>query len=602
MTSLPLLGDSSLKTENPVRVMALHALLYCPRLFYLEEVEGIRVADDRVFAGRELHASLEAEQGDTWESLELESPTLGLVGKLDVLKRRDGQWIPYEHKRGRCMKPARRGRSSKPKSASTDEPSHGTGVEDDADAGASGAAAAPVETGLDAGDDAPQAWPTDRVQVAAYAMMLEEALGRPFPEGRVRYHADNVTVRVKVDDGLRGEVIATIREARRLRETIDRPPITENENLCKRCSLAPVCLPEEVRQARDPEHASLRLFPEDDARVTLHVVTDGSSVGRSADRLVVRPREGAESKHAAKEVGTVVLHGFSQISTQAIRLCTEQDIAVHWVTAGGRHVASLSPTVGQVQRRIRQFQALCDPQVRIRLARQLVIAKVASQHRYLLRATREDPDLRDQASDRLRRISQTLHTIAHAPDADILRGREGEAAHLYWSTFNLLLRDDVPEPLRYVGRSRRPPADRLSALLNFGYALLQTAVMRSILATGLDPSFGFYHTPRSDAHPLVLDLMELFRVMLWDIVVVGSINRRQWDPDADFVATRTHVWLSDQGRRKAIDLFENRLQESWRHPVVDYSLSYARTIELEARLLEKEWTGEPGLFARLRLR
>jgi CRISPR-associated protein Cas1 len=145
-------------------------------------------------------------------------------------------------------------------------------------------------------------------------------------------------------------------------------------------------------------------------------------------------------------------------------------------------------------------------------------------------------------------------------------------------------------------------SDRFNALLSFGYGLLHTAVMRAVLAVGLEPAFGFFHTPRSAAYPLVLDLMELFRVALWDLVVVGSLNRNQWDPDKDFMITKTKVWLSGDGRRKAIALFENRLQETWKHPIVEYSLSYARTLELEVRLLEKEWTGEPGLFAQARLR
>jgi hypothetical protein len=88
---------------------------------------------------------------------------------------------------------------------------------------------------------------------------------------------------------------------------------------------------------------------------------------------------------------------------------------------------------------------------------------------------------------------------------------------------------------------------------------------------------------------------------LWDMVLVGSLNRGQWDPDADFIATNGKVWLSDAGRRRAIGLFEARLDETWKHPVIGYSLSYARALELEARLLEKEWSGEPGLFARMRV-
>ena len=139
-------------------------------------------------------------------------------------------------------------------------------------------------------------------------------------------------------------------------------------------------------------------------------------------------------------------------------------------------------------------------------------------------------------------------------------------------------------------------------LLNFGYALLYRDVLQAIIAVGLEPAFGFFHRPRSAAHPLVLDLMELFRVPLWDMPLVASINRLQWDAGADFTQAGKQVWLSDAGRKKAIAVYERRKEDRWKHPVTGYSLSYARLIELESRLLEKEWAGEPGLFARMRLR
>jgi len=126
--------------------------------------------------------------------------------------------------------------------------------------------------------------------------------------------------------------------------------------------------------------------------------------------------------------------------------------------------------------------------------------------------------------------------------------------------------------------------------------------MQAVMTVGLEPALGFYHTPRSSAYPLVLDVMELFRVVVWDIPLIGSLNRRQWNESEDFDATEGRVWLSKDGRRKAISLFERRLQETWKHPVVGYSLSYARLMELEVRLLEKEWTGAPGLFAKMRIR
>jgi len=127
-------------------------------------------------------------------------------------------------------------------------------------------------------------------------------------------------------------------------------------------------------------------------------------------------------------------------------------------------------------------------------------------------------------------------------------------------------------------------------------------VLQAVMVVGLEPALGFFHTPRSSAYPLVLDMMELFRLPLWDIVLIGSVNRMQWDPANDFTDTNGRVWLSDAGRRKAIELFRKRMEETWKHPVIGYSLSYVRLIELEVRLLEKEWSGRPGLFARFRLR
>jgi CRISPR-associated protein Cas1 len=85
-----------------LKVHALHALAYCERLFYLEEVENMRVADERVYAGRRLHVELEREEDEEeWLTFNLESERWGLTGRIDCVRRRDGMIVPYEHKRGR---------------------------------------------------------------------------------------------------------------------------------------------------------------------------------------------------------------------------------------------------------------------------------------------------------------------------------------------------------------------------------------------------------------------------------------------------------------------------------------------------------------------
>ncbi len=544
----------------------MHALAYCERLFYLEEVENVRVADERVYAGRRLHVELDREEDEEeWLTLDLESECWGLKGRIDCVRRRDGQVIPYEHKRGRSAR----------------------GV-----------------------DGRSAAWPSDRVQIIAYAALVEEQTGREVSEGRVRYHADNVLVHVPFDEAARAELERAIARARELQATVERPPVAENERLCVKCSLAPVCLPEEARlgvaltldDSQLSGRTTLRLFPSDDDRRTLHVITQGARVGRKGDRFEVSAPEEATQLHPVHEVGQVVLHGFAQITTQALRLCAEQEVGVHWVTAGGRYMGAWVAGMGSVQRRIRQYRALTDPELCLKLARRLAEARVRGQLSFLLRASREaGRDVRE-VRDAIVGMRKLLSPMSRAASIDSLRGFEGGAGAHYFAALPHLVVPEAGEAMRPDGRNRRPPRDRCNALLSYGYALLLKDVTNAILAVGLDPTLGFYHQPRSQAQPLALDLMELFRVPLVDLPVIASINRRQWDEREDFQIAGQQVWLSDAGRKKFIGIYERRKADRWKHPVIGHSLSYTRLLELEARLLEKEWMGEGGLFARMRLR
>ncbi len=546
--------------DNPeplIRVAALHAMEYCERLFYLEEVEGIRLADDRVYAGRTLHQELALEQDEERRSFDLASEALGLQGRVDAVRHREGGWVPYEHKRGRARPAA---------------------------------------------DGSPEVWPSDALQVSAYGLLIEEHLSRPVVEGRVRYHTDNVTVRVPLDDAARQTVRAAVARARELRASTIRPPVTANERLCVRCSLAPVCLPEEERLAADPTWEPVRLFPPAPDGQVVHVTTRGARISRSGNELRISADAIEAQAFPVHQVQALVIHGHAQMTTQAIHLCASRGVSVHWLTGGGRYVGGLAADAGPVQRRIRQYEALRDPGFALRLGRRLALARIGGQLRYLLRATRGAAARSGPVLEAIREIRSALKAIPHAEGVDTVRGHEGVAGRAYFDALPHILAADIPDTLKPQGRSRRPPRDRFNALLGFGYALLYRSVLQAILAVGLEPAFGFFHTPRSSAHPLVLDLMELFRLPVWDVAVIGSVNRRHWDPEEDFEVTKEHVWLSDVGRRKAIALYERRLEEVWKHPVTQYSLSYARTIELEVRLLEKEWTDRPGLFARARLR
>jgi CRISPR-associated protein Cas1 len=539
------------------RVMAVHAWAYCPRLFYLEEVEEIRLADEKVFEGRTLHEQLAQEEEGELHTLTLESDTWSLAGRLDAVRKQDGQWLVVEHKKGRSRKP-RVGKAA-------------------------------------------EAWPSDRLQAGAYAVLLEEHLGLPVPEARVRYHADAKSARVIVDDSLKAELRNALDAMNPLREQVQRPPLTPEANRCIHCSLSPVCLPEEERLGEDPTWEPLRLFPGHHDRTTVHVTGPGTSMGRSDNRLIVRPLEGPEEVFPIADVEQVLIHGNAQITSQAMALCLAQDVQVHWVTGGGRYLGGTAAGSGGVQRKVRQYQALDDPETRMALARRIVLSKCRMQLRFLLRATRgkgRGEEL-ESAVDRLR---EAIAAAERAQTPDHLRGCEGEAGNAYFGALDTLLLAGLPPELHFRGRNRRPPRDPVNALLSFGYALLYRDMVAAILAVGLEPALGVLHTPRSAAYPLALDLMEIFRVPLVDMPVIASLNRGQWNPDTNFHRLGQGVLLTEEGRKQAIGIFETRKAESWRHPILGYSLTYHRMMELEARLLEKSWMGHPELFAAWSLR
>jgi len=541
---------------DTIRVSALHALAYCPRLFYLEEVEELYTQDAAVFAGRRLHTEIEKQEDEDWEDLFLESEELGLRGRLDALRTRDGQTIPYEHKRGRCHR-------------------------DD--------------------NKQPQAWESDQLQILAYAFLLESALGIKVTEGRIRYHADNVLVHVPFDDKGRVLVQEAIQRARILKQSTHRPPITDNERLCARCSLAPVCLPEEARLAHDREWQPIRLFPEDDERQVIHILEPGTSVGRTGEQIKITRRNQPLETIPAHQVGQLVLHSFSQISTQALHFCADQEIGVHFISGGGRYLGSFDARNGSIQHRIRQYAALTNSNTCLELARKLVICRAQGQRKFLMRG-KGKTEVPDKLEKAIAQMKAVLKQVPKTESLESLLGFEGNLAALYFNALPCLISKEIEQELRFAGRNRRPPKDRFNALLSFGYALLLKDVMNAILSVGLEPALGFYHQPRSQAAPLALDMLEIFRVPLVDMTVMSSVNRGQWDIKVDFEVRGEQVWLSEIGRRKFVDLYEHRKEESWKHPVIGYSLTYRRLFELEVRLLEKEWSGEGGLFGHLILR
>jgi len=189
----------------------------------------------------------------------------------------------------------------------------------------------------------------------------------------------------------------------------------------------------------------------------------------------------------------------------------------------------------------------------------------------------------------LRAMQQALRRAGQAGDLDVLRGCEGEAAASYFAALPAILPAAWQQD--FVGRSRRPPRDRVNALLSFGYALLTRDATAAAARVGLDPMLGFLHTVVPGRPALALDLMEPFRAAWVDTAVLRLLATRGIDRE-DFVFTSAGVSLTDRGRNALIGAYERRAEELTTHPRFGYRMAYRRLLELEARVLGKWLVGE----------
>jgi CRISPR-associated protein Cas1 len=299
-------------------------------------------------------------------------------------------------------------------------------------------------------------------------------------------------------------------------------------------------------------------------------------------------------------------------------------IAVSHHTSTGRLLGMTSPLATRnVGLRRAQYRVADDPARCLAVARALVVAKIRNQRTVLRRHRRglaviadeelggplpdwaggPDPELEGQEREAagavgfaLRRMQHALRSAERSTDIDVLRGNEGDAAAQYFDVFPALL--PVKWKHDFVGRSRRPPRDRVNAMLSFGYALLVRDAVAALARIGLDPMLGLFHTMIPGRPALALDLIEPFRAAWVDTAVLRLVGTGGIDRD-EFHVSAAGVELSDAGRRATVRAYERRAAELTTHPRFGYRMSYRRLLELEARILAKVLVGELDTYTPL---
>jgi CRISP-associated protein Cas1 len=536
----------------PARMLNEYA--YCPRLFFLEWVDQLWASSYDTAEGDRQHRRVDAGGGaaplpaegevKAARSVELSSETLGIIAQLDLLEGADGGVVPVDTKKGR---PSR--------------------------------------------DGGP--WEADAVQVCAQVLLLREH-GYRAERGEIFYAETRQRVPVEVTPDLVARTLQIVGEARATATRLAPPPPLRSSPKCPRCSLAGICLPDEVnvlsaRQGSRPR----RLIAADSDAVPLYVAEPGSVVGIDGGRLTVSKHRELLASVRLIDVLHVCAYGNVQVTAQAMRALFEREVDIFHFSYGGWLLGlSAGLPSKNVMLRIRQTTAAARGQIDD--PRRMIAGKIRN-CRVLLRRHGEDAVKR-----RVAQLAALAEQAEQAEDAASLLGIEGTAARLYFEAFPSLLTGAarLPGPSFTGLRNRRPPTDAVNCLLSFCYGLLTKELLAACLAVGFDPYIGLYHRPRFGRPALALDLAEEFRPLLADSTVLTCVNNREVGP-SDFLVRAGAVTLTAEGRKAVIRSWERRMTTEVRHPLFGYKVSYRRAVELQARILAARLTGELPVYTPL---
>jgi len=566
--------------DELVQLRGVNAHTFCPRLYWLEYVEGVFFDNEHTIEGQHVHrrvdkpggaiAAPDSNEGDSadpsdhapWHarSLWLSDAELGVTGKLDLVEEVEGGVMPVDTKKGRSMDGA--------------------------------------------------LWPADDVQLSLQAMLLERA-GYTVASVAAWYASERRRVTAPLDDARRARALEALRATLATRDAPCAPEPLVDSPKCMGCSLNVACLPDEVRRLRvvrdttepgpvivdalsdaddEPglgDDAPRRVVPLRDDAIPVYVQESGATVRIRSNELCVENRHGDKVKSVGLEtVSQINLYGLVHVTGPLIREAFDRDIPVCFFSSGGWYRGRTRSSANRTVRvRIGQYAAF-GAEAGLQVARRIVSDKIANS-RTLLRRNRGEGDVSDRL---LRDLQRADRTALGASEMDQLLGVEGSAARQYWEGYSALVSRDEPA-FAMNGRTRRPPRDRTNAMLSYVYGMLVKDCTLALDVVGFDPFLGLMHTPHHGRPSLALDLMEPFRSIVGDSVVLGMIRRREVQPN-DFIFTGQHVALKQHARKALIRGYERRMDELLTHPMFGYQITYRQLLHVHARLLSRFLMGE----------
>jgi CRISP-associated protein Cas1 len=539
----------------------LAAFAYCPRLCYLQFVQGEFADSAELAEGRLEHRWIDAAEDAVPEgfvpfharSVSLAAPEAGVCCRIDLLEGDGSSVMPVEYKRGEAR-----------------------------------------PEGL---------YEPHLMQLAAQCLALREN-GFICEAGMVYYIRSQERVAVKFDPALMDRAKSLLASLRSTLERGEVPAPLQGSSRCDRCSLAGICLPDEVNLLRDSqaggeakegsEEKIRMLQPARDDAVPVYIIGQGKTVRKRGERLEVWSHDQGKINEARiREVSQLCLYGGVEITTPAMVELMQRDVPVLHFSHGGWFLGICQGhSHKNVLLRIKQFQWAGDEVRSLSIARKIVSGKIEN-CRTLLR--RNDPEAPD---DVLESLGSLAEKAEGASRMDSLLGFEGAAAEIYFGRLGSVLKSSG---FSFQNRNKRPPKDPVNATLSYLYGILVKEMFSTVLAAGFDPYLGFYHQPRYGRPALALDMIEEFRPMIADSTALTLFNNDELR-ESDFIKTGIGISLTVEGKKKVVAGYERRMQTEIIHPIFGYKVSHRRVMEIQSRLLARVLSGEIEEYPAFKIR
>ena len=323
----------------------------------------------------------------------------------------------------------------------------------------------------------------------------------------------------------------------------------------------------------------------------LYIMKQGSYLHKERETVVIECEQRKLAQYPIHSIGAIHCFGNVLVSPYIYSLCADYGISLSLYTEYGRFLARMqTKQTGNVLLRRLQYRMTETP---TNIARIIVAAKISSSRKVLQRHNRntEEPD--EELEHSISVLRQYVAKLEHETDMDVIRGIEGEAAARYFGQLNKLILNDS---FSFTGRNRRPPRDPVNTMLSFMYSVAAGDISAALQGVGLDAQAGFLHADRSGRDSLALDILEEFRAWLLDRLVLTIVNKKQIAVKDFKQELSGAVSMSDETRKLLLSAYQERKQDTIRHPYLDEDVPVGLLYHVQAQLLAAHIRGNLEVY------